>query len=264
MPHTRQTARPKALAGPVAFWAVLLPSMAFAGNPSELTCDLAVDVPITVASLALALGLGVAGNKPASTETAATPSGIDTWAPQHRHPIYGAPNALIVVGSMAAGLLVPPLAAEDGKKWRHVLLYAEAFAITAAVTDLAKTTVRRPRPYTRMEPTGDADDYRSFFSADVATTAAVLFFAVRDLDITHDLSGRGRLSLYLGASALTAAVAALRVAEGKHYPSDVIVGAIVGASIGMLVPELHRRQSVAVSMAPLPEGGTTLSLMSQF
>ena len=42
----------------------------------------------------------------------------------------------------------------------------------------------------------------------------------------------------------TMSVAALtayaRVAAGRHFPSDVIVGAIVGSAIGHLIPRSHR------------------------
>ena len=31
-----------------------------------------------------------------------------------------------------------------------------------------------------------------------------------------------------------------RVAAGRHFPSDLIVGGIVGAAIGHLVPRSHR------------------------
>jgi membrane-associated phospholipid phosphatase len=30
------------------------------------------------------------------------------------------------------------------------------------------------------------------------------------------------------------------VAAGKHFPSDVVVGALVGTGVGLLVPWLHQ------------------------
>lgn len=46
-----------------------------------------------------------------------------------------------------------------------------------------------------------------------------------------------------GAGLATASsVAILRVAAGKHYPSDVVMGAAMGSFIGWLVPMLHRER----------------------
>jgi membrane-associated phospholipid phosphatase len=57
------------------------------------------------------------------------------------------------------------------------------------------------------------------------------------------MSGQERLShrawnavvLYGAATG----VGALRVAAGKHFPTDIIVGAVLGSAIGWLVPTLH-------------------------
>ncbi|HEY1406809.1 MAG TPA: phosphatase PAP2 family protein, partial [Spirochaetota bacterium] len=53
----------------------------------------------------------------------------------------------------------------------------------------------------------------------------------------------GSKSVYAVAGtsfALAATVGFLRYRAGMHYPSDIIVGAIVGSAIGYLVPTLHR------------------------
>ena len=34
----------------------------------------------------------------------------------------------------------------------------------------------------------------------------------------------------------------LRMASGDHFPSDVIIGALVGTAAGIMIPALHRRQ----------------------
>jgi len=52
-----------------------------------------------------------------------------------------------------------------------------------------------------------------------------------------DALGRG---LVLGLSlAAASATGYLRVRAGKHYWSDVVVGALVGGAVGLLVPLLH-------------------------
>lgn len=54
-----------------------------------------------------------------------------------------------------------------------------------------------------------------------------------------------------------------RVCSGEHFPTDVLAGALVGASIGVLVPHLHRHTPesppVWVGLAPV-RGGAALNL----
>jgi membrane-associated phospholipid phosphatase len=51
----------------------------------------------------------------------------------------------------------------------------------------------------------------------------------------------------------------LRVLAGKHFPTDVIVGAVAGSAVGLTVPFLHRRREVSVGLFP---GG--LALLGSF
>ena len=65
-----------------------------------------------------------------------------------------------------------------------------------------------------------------------------------------------------------------RVRAGQHFPTDVIMGALVGAGIGVLVPHLHRRRQtqeqeretppVLVGFAPLPGSGGSLTITARF
>ena len=41
--------------------------------------------------------------------------------------------------------------------------------------------------------------------------------------------------------ALTSLVRYWRVRSGEHFPTDVIMGSLAGAGIGVLVPHFHRR-----------------------
>jgi membrane-associated phospholipid phosphatase len=47
--------------------------------------------------------------------------------------------------------------------------------------------------------------------------------------------GRNAVVLYTGA----VGVAVLRVAGGKHFPTDVIGGALLGSAIGWLAASVH-------------------------
>jgi membrane-associated phospholipid phosphatase len=73
-----------------------------------------------------------------------------------------------------------------------------------------------------------------------------------------------------GALGLTTLTAVGRVQAGKHFPSDVVAGAILGSSIGLLVPWIHRSEAqLEAAVAPVPYGarvtlqGTLPSLAAQ-
>ena len=51
---------------------------------------------------------------------------------------------------------------------------------------------------------------------------------------------KARLVIWGAAVTYPAVVGIIRVQEGRHFPSDVIVGYVVGAAIGYVVPVLHR------------------------
>jgi hypothetical protein len=56
-----------------------------------------------------------------------------------------------------------------------------------------------------------------------------------------------------------AATAHLRVRAGKHFYSDVVVGALVGSAIGILVPRLHGSRYTP-ELAEVSAGGAGLAL----
>src|SRR5207244_4363955 len=82
-------------------------------------------------------------------------------------------------------------------------------------------------------------------SASAATTSTPTAGAVRGaaaLVLVHGLAPhhrrrRGAVLLYAGA----VGVAVLRVTGGKHFPTDVAGGAVLGSSIGWLTATVHAR-----------------------
>jgi len=133
------------------------------------------------------------------------------------------------------------------------IMYAETVSLTMALTNVVKIAVRRPRPIAYAEAEahkGDpgysnasTDSSLSFFSGHASLTGAIgatatyLAFA----------RSRGKLRPWLTlllASGVTAVTSIERVRAGRHFPTDVIAGAMAGAGIGIVVPHLHRTDDV--------------------
>ena len=134
---------------------------------------------------------------------------------------------------------------ETGKR---SLVYAEALGAGLALNAIAKYTVGRPRPYTysedpRIQAYSDhegRDSRLSFFSGHACTTfAAAVAGGYLYSQATTDTTARA-LTWGIGLT-LASATANLRVRAGKHFYSDILVGAVVGAGVGTLVPYLHYR-----------------------
>ena len=63
--------------------------------------------------------------------------------------------------------------------------------------------------------------------------------------------------MWIGTHALAATTAYLRVHAGKHFWTDVMVGAAVGSGLGLLIPWLHERNeggSLALQPFVIPGG----------
>jgi membrane-associated phospholipid phosphatase len=154
-------------------------------------------------------------------------------------------DRLLVLG------IATPIAAQlsDGFDQRFAnagVVYLEAQAFNALLTAAAKLGVRRPRPYTHSDAPAavaltraqGSDAYVSFFSGHASTTytsamAGSILYSLR----TGELRARHAMwGLEFASAALTAQ---LRVRAGRHYRTDVWVGSLVGAGVGLLVPAVH-------------------------
>jgi membrane-associated phospholipid phosphatase len=127
-----------------------------------------------------------------------------------------------------------------------LLMYGEVLIITGSLNGIVKGIVKRTRPYaysdeTPIEKRTTAEARVSFYSGHTSVTAAITFFTANVF--TTYISDKTTQILIWSAAALYPAVTGyLRVDSANHFPTDVIVGYIVGAGIGYLIPELHKVQ----------------------
>ncbi|MEA3286451.1 MAG: phosphatase PAP2 family protein [Candidatus Marinimicrobia bacterium] len=181
--------------------------------------------------------------------------GIELYAKDHFMPMeprFSAPNRLdtqlrnklywgqsrqnqarvwsdrLIYGVSLSSLVWGPVAAQ--KTELAALINMEVFAINSMITNLAKITTARERPYHYFgtsQPRG-AVDYASFFSghSSIAFSQAVTN-AMLLSDSYPERSGLIWSSL-ISAAGLTAY---LRVAGDMHYCSDIVIGGVAGSLI---------------------------------
>jgi membrane-associated phospholipid phosphatase len=124
------------------------------------------------------------------------------------------------------------------------LLYLESFAYTGVLYTASVYFVDRFRPdvYNTSLELGyrkNGNFRNSFFAGHVAVVAGSTFFIAKVYSDYHPHSPWNWV--FYGASiASTAAMAYMRLEAGKHFPSDILIGAAIGTAAGILTPELHK------------------------
>jgi membrane-associated phospholipid phosphatase len=152
----------------------------------------------------------------------------------------------LVAATVALPVLMQLDRGLDDQAGRRLLLYGESLSVTFLANAMTKFLVQRPRPYTYNTDSrviayarnAGKDSHVSFYSGHsaVAFTAAMTgsyLFALGTED------QRARVAVWALQFTLASATANLRVRAGKHYFSDIFVGALFGGAIGYVVPALH-------------------------
>jgi membrane-associated phospholipid phosphatase len=191
------------------------------------------------------------------------PAGINAWdrlVLDNDTPGTKATSDVLVVTTMLApaiGGLIDAALHSDQRGWANygedMLIVGETLAINYLLNNIVKYGVRRARPFSynsqyqnNTDKTGEAryedpDAALSFyslhssFSFAAATSFSYLFTQRHSGDYAQVVP------VWLLTYALATTTAVLRVEAGKHFWSDIVVGAVVGASLGILIPYLHKR-----------------------
>jgi len=135
-------------------------------------------------------------------------------------------------------------------------LYLQTMLATDAIFTMTVGNVYRYRPFTYGDkaPVGKGTSViatNSFFAGHTAHTATATFFAAK---VFHDFNPDSPAEPFVwGAAAVVpAAVAYYRMEAGKHFLSDNIVGYAVGATMGIVVPQLHKTgRRAGLSIVPM-------------
>jgi membrane-associated phospholipid phosphatase len=159
----------------------------------------------------------------------------------------GGPGAIPYVKALFTGT------APDRQGNTETLIVAEAIAAEMAINGTVKSLAGRERPYGHLLTasqlalqTRDVD--ASFYSGHAGTAFAGLFAYAR----VRKMNGEAPAKLWW-AAALPAAVLTpyLRMAADKHYLTDVVTGAGVGASVGWFAPRLlHPHMGKEITLVP--------------
>lgn len=166
--------------------------------------------------------------------------GIDRVALHTFSGSAGTASSALLAGVIGFAGIASFQGATPAQRRGHVAVFANSLAWTFAATDWVKVIVRRKRPvlYTAgaTAAAGDPNSQRSFPSghASVAfATATTYLMMARRERLPHQT--RNAVLLYVGALG----VSALRVSAGKHFPTDVLGGAVLGTGIGWLTAKVH-------------------------
>ena len=159
-------------------------------------------------------------------------SGIDRWVVRLDSRGAGSGSNVVLVGVVGGGLLA-------SRTRGNAAMMVNAVAFTSLTTEWTKALVHRSRPvmYTSRAAgvMGDRDNRRSFPSAHTATAFAVATsYAVMAHRQHLPHATRNEILLFTGA----AGVGALRVAAGRHFVTDVLGGAVLGAAVGWVTAKV--------------------------
>ncbi|MCL1833025.1 MAG: phosphatase PAP2 family protein [Leptospirales bacterium] len=159
-------------------------------------------------------------------------------------------------GITLASAMISPLAflANDKTREDFIVLgvmYGESLLITNGLNMTIKDIVQRKRPFAynpdaSYKDKKDKDALLSFYSGHTANAFNSALFVST---VFSDYYPQSQWRYAVWGSTLLAASATgyLRYYSGKHYPTDIIAGAVIGSITGWGIPALHRNMNENIS-----------------
>jgi membrane-associated phospholipid phosphatase len=131
-------------------------------------------------------------------------------------------------------------------------IYSEVLLLNNAITNIVKVNTKRIRPYAYNEEIPiiaktNKDIKKSFFSGHTSNAFAMFVMSAK-MYSDYFPDSKFRESVWLAALSIASATGIARYYAGKHFPTDIIAGAVVGSAIGYLIPEIHKNKSGVISV----------------
>jgi membrane-associated phospholipid phosphatase len=171
---------------------------------------------------------------------------------------------------LVATLLAAPVGlaiATPGSResWVVSAMYGEVFLVGNGLVELLKGMTNRTRPFVYNgdpdipnEARFDVKARRAFPSGHTSNAFASAVFFSSVYSKLHPESSAGRW-IWAGSLTLAAATGLARYQGGKHYPTDIVAGAVLGSLVGWGVPRLHEIDGLRLTVGP-SENGTSIGL----
>lgn len=236
-----------------------------AQSTSPYTTSFKVEAPVTAAGVGLSgLGLYLMQQKEPFTPEEANNldkkdvNSFDRFSAGNASKSAKKVSDVLLYSSIAA----PALLLFDDKindnTGQMLALYVETMSITGAIFTMSSAAFPRARPLTYNKNRNEvplseltrANAQNSFFAGHTAAVSTMTFFTAK---VFHDYNpdSPARPFVWAGAAIVPAAVGYLRLEAGKHFLSDNLIGYSVGAAVGILVPQLHKKgNNSGLSIAP--------------
>ena len=136
-----------------------------------------------------------------------------------------------------------------------LVITLETLLTISALTNIAKASTLRFRPFNYNPDVGSDlklshGSRLSFFSGHVSHTTAFWFMTAQVLTDMHPHWKTKKFLTWGLAATIPMAVGTGRVLAGKHFPTDVITGYILGAGVGLLIPIVHRNKKLSTTVGP--------------
>lgn len=185
-------------------------------------------------------------------------SGFDRWALRQEYSKidrYDKNSDYVLQGIIAA---TATLALDKNIRrdaLRLLFLYCETHAVTFSMYNFSFfgpsfQNKYRPVVYYTDLPTdvrNSGNNRNSLYSGHTASATASTFFMAKIYNDYHPEFSTGKKYMIYGLAAVPALLEGYyRMKALKHFPSDIMVGFIVGAVCGVAVPEMHRFKKQAI------------------
>ena len=150
----------------------------------------------------------------------------------------------VVLGSIPAS----PLISKKNNYRSMILANIEVLAINGLITDITKYIVGRQRPYSYFKTNGnDKESFKSFFSGHTSSAFAI---GTSSAIMLSDEYPDKKTLIWSSFYTIASATGYFRIAADKHYLTDVIMGAIVGSSVGYLTQKLITKSYFSINAKP--------------